>query len=193
MPINEDTSTSSNDSNDDIIDVISAKRPSNSSKRSFKTANNEVDNYTILYKRPKGDKDTTLPDSQYLYELIIRNPKPITLSERTSIRATSRRFMTEEEAKQMTKPDVIIVIIGEDIEEMSQPDLAIVIMDEGTEQTIKTASTIVIDEVIEQTAKTDSVIEIIDDDTEKMTKPRRKSPRNAVKRSFKDFVVNNSL
>jgi hypothetical protein len=85
------------------------------------------------------------------------------------------------------------VIIDEDIEEISQPDSAIVIIDEGTEQTIKTASTIIIDDVIEQTAKTDSVIEIIDDNIEKTTKLRRKSPRNAAKRSFKDFIVNNSL
>jgi hypothetical protein len=64
MPVNEDTSTSSNDSDDDIIDVTSAKRPSNSSKRSFKTADDEVDDHAISHKRPKGDKDTTLPDSQ---------------------------------------------------------------------------------------------------------------------------------
>lgn len=44
MPVNEDISTSLNDSDDNIIKAISAKRPLNSSKRSFKTANNEVDN-----------------------------------------------------------------------------------------------------------------------------------------------------
>ncbi|KAF4628695.1 hypothetical protein G7Y89_g9456 [Cudoniella acicularis] len=64
MPINKDTSTSSNDSNDNIIDVISAKRLSNSSKRSFKIANNEVNDHAISYKRPKAGKDTTLLDSQ---------------------------------------------------------------------------------------------------------------------------------
>lgn len=51
----------------------------------------------------------------------------------------------------------------------------------------------IMDEDTEQTIKTDSVIKIIDDDTEQTTKPRRNSPRNAAKRSFKDFIVNNSL
>jgi hypothetical protein len=64
MPVNEDTSTSSNDSDDDIIEATSAKRPSNSSKRSFKTADDEVDDQAISHKRLKVDKDTTLPDSQ---------------------------------------------------------------------------------------------------------------------------------
>jgi hypothetical protein len=60
----EDTSTSSNDSDDDITEVTSAKMPSNSSKRSFKTADDEVDDQAISHKRFKVDKDTTLPDSQ---------------------------------------------------------------------------------------------------------------------------------
>ncbi|KAH8792210.1 hypothetical protein F5882DRAFT_376767 [Hyaloscypha sp. PMI_1271] len=48
------------DSDDDIIEVTSAERPSNSSKRSFRTA----DDQAISHKRLKMDKDTTLPDSQ---------------------------------------------------------------------------------------------------------------------------------
>jgi hypothetical protein len=64
MPANEDTSTSSSDSDDDIINVTSAKRPSNSSKRSFKIADNEVDDHVISHKRPKASKDTTLLNSQ---------------------------------------------------------------------------------------------------------------------------------
>jgi hypothetical protein len=86
------------------------------------------------------------------------------------------------------------MIMDEEAKQTTKPGVAIVIVDEDTEQTIKTDSTIVIiDKDTEQTAKTDSVIEIIDDDTEQTTKPRRYSPRNAAKRSFKDFVVNDSL
>jgi hypothetical protein len=44
MPINKDISTSLNDFNNNIIKDISAKRPLNSSKRLFKTANNKVNN-----------------------------------------------------------------------------------------------------------------------------------------------------
>jgi hypothetical protein len=63
MPINEDISTSLNDSNNNIINVISVKRLLNSFKRSFKIANNKVNNYIILYKHPKAGKDTTLLNS----------------------------------------------------------------------------------------------------------------------------------
>jgi hypothetical protein len=51
----------------------------------------------------------------------------------------------------------------------------------------------IMDEEAEQTTKPDSAIVIIDEDTEQTTKPRRYSPRNAAKRSFKDFVRNDSL
>jgi hypothetical protein len=58
------------------------------------------------------------------------------------------------------------------------------IMDEEAKQTTKPDSAIVITDNTEQTTKPDSATEI---------KPRRNSPRNAAKRSFKDFVVNDSL
>lgn len=67
------------------------------------------------------------------------------------------------------------------------------ITDEDMEQTIQIDSTIVSLDEDPKTTKTDSVIEIIDDDTEQTTKSRRSSHRKAAKRSFKDFVVNDSL
>jgi hypothetical protein len=60
MLINKDTSTSLNNSNNNIINIISTKRLLNSSKRSFKIANNEINDYIILYKRLKAGKDITL-------------------------------------------------------------------------------------------------------------------------------------
>jgi len=62
-PSPEDTSTSSLDTDDDIIEVASTKRPSNSSKRSLKPADDEVEDQAISHKRVKVDKDSTLPDS----------------------------------------------------------------------------------------------------------------------------------
>ncbi|PVH72511.1 hypothetical protein DL98DRAFT_576777 [Cadophora sp. DSE1049] len=44
--------------------VTSTKRQSNSSKRLLRTANDEVDDRTTSHKRPKLDKDATLPDSR---------------------------------------------------------------------------------------------------------------------------------
>jgi hypothetical protein len=64
MLANKDTRTSSHDSDDDIIEVTSTKKPSNSSKRSLKAADAEVDDQAISHKRRKVDKETTLPDSQ---------------------------------------------------------------------------------------------------------------------------------
>jgi hypothetical protein len=64
MPVNEDTSTTSDDSDDDIIEVTSTKRRSNPSKRSLKPADDKVDDEAIAHKRVKVDKDTTLPNSQ---------------------------------------------------------------------------------------------------------------------------------
>jgi hypothetical protein len=64
MPINEDISTSLNDSNNNIINITFTKRLLNSSKCSFKITNNKVNDYIILYKRPKAGKDITLLNSQ---------------------------------------------------------------------------------------------------------------------------------
>ena len=63
MLANKDISTSLNNFNNNIINVTFAKRLLNSFKRSFKIANNKVDNYAILYKRFKAGKDITLLDS----------------------------------------------------------------------------------------------------------------------------------
>jgi len=62
MPVNGDISTSSDDSNNNIIEVTSTKRRSNPSKRSLKPADNK--NEAISHKRVKVDKDITLPNSQ---------------------------------------------------------------------------------------------------------------------------------
>jgi len=63
MLANKDISISSNNFNNNIINITFAKRLLNSSKRLFKIANNEVDNYAISHKRLKAGKDTILFDS----------------------------------------------------------------------------------------------------------------------------------
>jgi hypothetical protein len=64
MPVNEDTSTSSDDSDNGTIEFTSTKSRSNPSKRSLKPADDKVDDEAISHKRVKVDKDTTLPGSQ---------------------------------------------------------------------------------------------------------------------------------
>jgi hypothetical protein len=49
---------------DDFNEAASTKRPSNSSKRSLKATDDEVDDQTISHKRLKLDKATNLPNSQ---------------------------------------------------------------------------------------------------------------------------------
>jgi hypothetical protein len=56
----------------------------------------------------------------------------------------------------------------------------------------------IMDKEAEHTAQPDLVIEIINNNTEQTvkrdsSKPQQNSPYNAAKRSFKDYVVNNSL
>jgi hypothetical protein len=60
--VNDDMRTNSNDSDDDIIEFKTTKRPSNSSKRSLRAADDE--DQAISHKRRKVDKDATLLDNQ---------------------------------------------------------------------------------------------------------------------------------
>ncbi|KAF4631007.1 hypothetical protein G7Y89_g7127 [Cudoniella acicularis] len=168
MPVNEDTSTSSNDSNDDIINVTSAKRLSNSSKRSFKIADNEVDDHAISHKRPKASKDTTLLNSQ------INPPQDIRASDNSPKaklqRKTRSRFSGPSEQ----------LLDGSMTGEQFNNDYSC----SPNKDEMST---------VYPNADHRLLVPIMSSLETKGSKPRRNSPRNTAKSSFKDFVVNDSL